>query len=388
MKKNILFITKICFLDAALEYIDEVKNYVDLSVIIEIDPYSKNENIVDIKKLPKKKTFVDAKQLLEESDYLNFKPYINGCLTFEFLVQQKNRSFSISSIKKSYLLYKKTKELSPHFIHFDDVSIRLIIFPFFLNFVKSKLIMNVHDPIQHSGEKNIKYLFARKIFYGKVHKFVTFSKYSKYIFKQQFGEKKYCVNLNLKPYKYYYNYSNINSNNNSSLYISFIGRVSEYKGIDIFLDAISILNVKYPETQYLIAGAPNNNKIGEFLKNKYSFTNVKFILKHLTNAEICNFIKESKVIVCPYRDATQSGVIMTSLALFTPIIVSKQGGLPEYVQNYITGIIVDSEPESFAKAIETFILDEFKSKKLSQNIKNLGIEEFNFGKDKILKLYS
>lgn len=388
MKKKVLFITQVCFLDAALEYIEEVKNYVDLSVIIQIDPNSKDKNIVNIKNLPKKNTFVNAEQLLDKSDLIKFKPYIVGCKSFDFMVYQQIKSFSISSVIKSFLLFKKVKKLMPNFIHFDDVTTRLIIFPFFSNFVKSKLIMNVHDPIQHSGEKNKKNLFARKIFYRKVYKFITFSIYSKVVFEKIYGKKNYCVNLNLKPYKYYNNYFNNNTNNNSSKYISFIGRVSEYKGIDVFLDAISILNVKYPETQYLIAGSPNNNYLGEFLKNKYSFTNVKFILKHLTNSEICNFIKESKAIVCPYRDATQSGVIMTSLALFTPIIVSRQGGLPEYVQNNITGIIVDSEPESFAKAIETFILDESKSNKLSQNIKNLGIEEFNLGIDKILKLYS
>jgi glycosyltransferase involved in cell wall biosynthesis len=386
MKPSVLFITKICFLDAALEYIDEVKNYVDLRVIIEIDPFSKDKNIINIDNLPDDITFIDVKQLLNPSDYLNFKPYIHGCKSFEFLVHQQNKSFSISSIKKSYLLYKKTKKVLSHFIHFDDVSIRLLTFAFFFNFVKAKLIMNVHDPIQHSGEKNIKYLFVRKMFYSKVSKFITFSNYSKSIFTQQFGKKFFCINLNLKPYKYYSNF--FHNDKSSPTYITFIGRVSEYKGIDIFLDAIAILNLKYPKTKYLIAGAPNNYKIGEFLKNKYSFTNIKFKLNHLSNTEVCEFIQQSKVIVCPYRDATQSGVIMTSLALFTPIIVSNQGGLPEYVHDNITGMIVNADAESFATAIETFIIDEFKDKQLSQNILNLGIHKFKFGKLKILELYS
>ena len=79
MKASILFITKICYLDAALEYIDEVKQYVSLKVIIEIDPNSKNKNISNINTLPKKVTFIDAKELLNPTDYKNFKPYIDGC---------------------------------------------------------------------------------------------------------------------------------------------------------------------------------------------------------------------------------------------------------------------------------------------------------------------
>lgn len=386
MKPSVLFITKICFLDAALEYIDEVKNYVDLSVIIEIDPFSKNKNVIDIPNLPDDITFIDVKQLLSPADYLNFKPYIDGCKSFEFLVHQNKKSFSISSVKKSYLLYKKIKEISTNFIHFDDISVRLITFAFFLSFFNAKLIMNVHDPIQHSGERNLKNLFANNIFYGKVSKFVTFSKYSKSVFLQKHGGKHNCVSLSLKPYKFYTNY--LKSDVKEPIYISFIGRVSEYKGIDIFLDSIAILNTKYTDVKYIIAGAPYNNTIGNKLVNKYKFKNVKFILNHLSNFEVCEIIQQSKIIICPYRDATQSGVVMTSLALHTPIIVSNQGGLPEYVQNNITGMIADIDAESFAKAIETVIIDPLKYRQISENIKSMDVNEFMFGQNKILNLYS
>lgn len=386
MKPTVLFITKVSFLDAALEYIDEVKDYTELSVLIEIDPHSKNKNIINIERLPTNITFINAKELLSPQDYQKFSHYIEGCKSFDFFVHQHSKSFSFSSVKKSFLLYKKTINIRPNFVHFDDVSLRLVVFAFFLNFVKTKLIMNVHDPIQHTGEKDRKNLFARGIFYRKVYKFVTFSKYSKSIFIQKYGKKQNCVNLNLKPYKFYLNYRQ--SNYDEASYITFIGRISEYKGIDIFLDAINILNIKYPEANYIIAGSPNNDSLAGILKKKKSFKNVKLILNHLSNKEVCNIIQQSKVVVCPYRDATQSGVVMTSLALFTPVIVSNQGGLPEYIQNNITGMIVNSDAESFANAIETFIIDISKYKQLSENVMNMDLNEFVFGKNKILKLYS
>ena len=386
MKTSVLFITRICFLDAALEYIDEVKKYVDLKVIIEIDPISKNKNICNINKLPNKITFIDAEELLNPTDYKRFKPYINGCKSFEFLVHQQMKSISIVSIKKSYLLYKKTKQLFPNFIHFDDVSIRLIPFTFFLFLLKSKLIINVHDPIQHSGEKNIKNIFAKKLFYNIANKFITFSKYSQSILIENNNNNKKCINLKLKPYKFYKNY--IKKEAIEPTYIAFIGRVSKYKGIDIFLDSIAILNTKYPTAKYIIAGSPYNNSIGDNLKNKYKFNNVKFILNHLSNFEVCEIIQKSKIIVCPYRDATQSGVVMTSLALHTPVIVSNQGGLPEYVQNNITGMIANTDAESFATAIESFIVDPLKHKQLSQNIIKMDQNQFIYGKGEILNLYS
>ena len=386
MKTSVLFITRICYLDAALEYIDEVKKYVDLKVIIEIDPFSKNKNISNIHTLPNKITFIEAEELLNPKDYKKFEPYINGCKSFEFLVNQQKKSISIVSIKKSYLLYKKTKQLIPNFIHFDDVSIRLIPFTFFLFLSKIKLIINVHDPIQHSGEKNIKNIFAKKLFYKKAYKFITFSKYSQSIFIENNNNKKNCINLKLKPYKFYKNY--IKKEAIEATYISFIGRISAYKGIDIFLDAIAILNTKYPAAKYIIAGSPYNNSIGDKLKNKYKFNNVKFVLNHLSNFEVCEIIQKSILIVCPYRDATQSGVVMTSLALHTPVIVSNQGGLPEYVQHNITGMIANTDAESFATAIETFIVDPLKYKQLSENIIKMDLNQFIYGEGEILNLYS
>jgi glycosyltransferase involved in cell wall biosynthesis len=108
----------------------------------------------------------------------------------------------------------------------------------------------------------------------------------------------------------------------------------------------------------------------------------------LSNFEVCEIIQKSKIIVCPYRDATQSGVVMTSLALHTPVIVSNQGGLPEYIQHNITGMIANTDSESFATAIETFIIDSLKYKKISENIKNMDLNQFMFGEKKILNLYT
>lgn len=386
MKPSVLFITKTCYLDAALEYIAEVKDYVALRVIIEVDPYSKNRNICDINKLPEKGSFIEAKQLLAPTDYSLYEPYIKGCESFEFLVHQQKKSLSLSSIKKSYSLYKKTKEFSPKFIHFDDVSIRLVPFAFFLYLLKTKLIINVHDPIQHTGERNRKNIFANKVFHKMAYKFVTFSKYSQSVFSEKYNLGNKCTNLRLKPYKFYSNYLRMVTR--EPMYISFIGRISAYKGIDIFLDAIAILNAKYRDVKYIIAGAPYNSTIGSTLTNKYDFTNVEFKMNHLSNEEICEIVRQSKVIVCPYRDATQSGVVMTSLALSTPVIVSNQGGLPEYVEHNITGLISDTDAESFANAIETFIINPKKNIQFSENINNMDMKQFTFGENKILKLYS
>ena len=76
------------------------------------------------------------------------------------------------------------------------MSIRLLPFIFLFYLLKTKLIINVHDPIQHTGEKNIKTILTKRLFHSNVYKFVTFSKYSntifletnKYISLEEYGE--------------------------------------------------------------------------------------------------------------------------------------------------------------------------------------------------------
>ena len=64
-------------------------------------------------------------------------------------------------------------------------------------------------------------------------------------------------------------------------------------------------------------------------------------------------IKESDAVICPYTDATQSGVVMTAFAFGKPVIATKVGGLPEMLDNGELGILI---PPKNAEAIKnTFI---------------------------------
>src|SRR5690606_26719718 len=56
---------------------------------------------------------------------------------------------------------------------------------------------------------------------------------------------------------------------------------------------------------------------------------------------------ESQFVVCPYKDATQSGVIMTSFALNKPVIATNVGGLKEMIIHNHSGILI--EPNNITK---------------------------------------
>ena len=68
--------------------------------------------------------------------------------------------------------------------------------------------------------------------------------------------------------------------------------------------------------------------------------------------EVAIMLKQCAVCVCPYTDATQSGVIMTSFALSKPVIASNVGGLGEMIEDGKSGLLVEPKnPKALAEAI-------------------------------------
>jgi hypothetical protein len=76
-------------MDISVEIINVLKNIVDLHVLIEITPGSKNENIIDVDVLPQEEVFVSPDKLLKAEDYQYLKPYFDGVSSINFIVHSR-----------------------------------------------------------------------------------------------------------------------------------------------------------------------------------------------------------------------------------------------------------------------------------------------------------
>lgn len=78
------------------------------------------------------------------------------------------------------------------------------------------------------------------------------------------------------------------------------------------------------------------------------------------------------ISVCPYIDATQSGVINTSYSLSKPVVATNVGGLPEMVVDGKTGILVPPKnSQILAEAIVELLKDEKKLEMMQEYIENV-----------------
>jgi glycosyltransferase involved in cell wall biosynthesis len=68
--------------------------------------------------------------------------------------------------------------------------------------------------------------------------------------------------------------------------------------------------------------------------------------------EAIELFQNCRALVLPYIDATQSALVAAAYFFNKPVIVTRSGALPEYVQNGRTGLIVPaSDPDALAGAM-------------------------------------
>ena len=155
------------------------------------------------------------------------------------------------------------------------------------------------------------------------------------------------------------------------LTILFFGRITAYKGIDVLLKSFVEIRKKFKNADLIIAGN------GPFSFDAFDKTQITIINRYIPTNELFELINKSTVVVCPYIEATQSGVVMTSFSVLKPIIATRVGGLPEMISNNNTGLIIN--PNSTTELINA-LSDLFENPtKLLQFSINIKKKYFNNG---------
>ena len=100
------------------------------------------------------------------------------------------------------------------------------------------------------------------------------------------------------------------------------GLLKPYKGIDVLLEAFRGIE----GSELWIVGLPRM-PLGplEALAER-CVARVRFVPKFITDPEIPAYFRRADLVVLPYREIEQSGVLYTALAFGKPIVASDVGG--------------------------------------------------------------
>jgi glycosyltransferase involved in cell wall biosynthesis len=118
--------------------------------------------------------------------------------------------------------------------------------------------------------------------------------------------------------------------------VLWFGRVSPYKGIEYLLRAQPLLNERVPGAQLLLVG----RGVSHYRDQVDDKAPVVFHDQFVPNEQIADLFNRASVVVLPYIEASQSGVLATAYGFRKPVVVTNVGGLPEIVVDGKGGFVV------------------------------------------------
>jgi glycosyltransferase involved in cell wall biosynthesis len=144
--------------------------------------------------------------------------------------------------------------------------------------------------------------------------------------------------------------------------IGLVGRISPWKGQDIFLRAAGMLRRKYPAARFHIIGAALFDE-SEFEQKLHKLADDLDLGEALIFAgfrnDIHQAIAELDVLVhASTRPEPFGQVIIEGMAAAKPVVATNAGGVREIVEDGVTGFLVPmSDPERMAEAIDRLLGD-------------------------------
>jgi glycosyltransferase involved in cell wall biosynthesis len=100
------------------------------------------------------------------------------------------------------------------------------------------------------------------------------------------------------------------------------GLIRPYKGVDVLLEAWRGIE----NAELWIVGLP---KLDLAPLRAAAPPGVRFVPRFVADDEIPAFFRRADLVVLPYREIDQSGVLFTALGFGKPLLLSKVGGFPE-----------------------------------------------------------
>jgi glycosyltransferase involved in cell wall biosynthesis len=240
--------------------------------------------------------------------------------------------------------------------YFDSLVTRLVIVIEKMLAVKTNILVSV-------GEKVRDELLAKKI-----------GKFSKY--------RIFPPGLALNELVSHESALNILGLESDFVYISFIGRVTQIKRPDRFLDVVEIIAKQNANVKFLVAGG--GDLLDECMKSaKKRSLPVQFLG---WRSDIENILSASDIVVLTSdNEGTPISLIQAGLA-GKPTVSTNVGSVKEIVLDGKTGFVTELNPESLATAISSLVKDDVLRKKFG-SAASLHAHA-NYGVDRLVKDHS
>ncbi len=219
----------------------------------------------------------------------------------------------------------------------------------------------MHDPTVHPGEASpIRDALARRAVHGADQLIVHGEALRAELAEQGIAEDR----ISVIPHGDYGFFCQHATGRTEEPMILFFGRLIAYKGLEVLCRAERLLAERSSGYTVCIAGEGDTSLFASEIgpSGRVSVRN-----KYLSDGEVAELFERARIVVLPYTQASQSGVLAIAFAFGKPAIVTRVGGLPEAVGEGEAGLIIPpDDPEALADAMERLLADASLRERLAE----------------------
>lgn len=153
------------------------------------------------------------------------------------------------------------------------------------------------------------------------------------------------------------------------------GLLRPYKGIDLLIEAFAAAGV---DAELWIVGMPRMpleplRELARPLGDR-----VRFVPRFVVDREIPAYFRRADLVVLPYREIDQSGVLFTALAFEKPLLVTRVGGFSELADTHGAAEAVEPSAAALAEGLQRLLGDGGRREQLAAATAQLASGEFGW----------
>ncbi|WP_405895786.1 glycogen synthase [Streptomyces sp. NBC_00104] len=167
-------------------------------------------------------------------------------------------------------------------------------------------------------------------------------------------------------------------------YVLFVGRITRQKGVPHLLRAVRDID---PAVQVVLcAGAPDTPEIDQEFRDLFAELSraregLFWIPQMLPRPDVIQLLTHAAVFVCPSVYEPLGIVNLEAMACGTAVVASRVGGIPEVVEDGVTGLLVSTEDDfeaQLARALDAVLADPGAAARMGQAGRERAVREFGW----------
>ncbi|MFP4021547.1 MAG: glycosyltransferase family 4 protein [Halanaerobium sp.] len=175
---------------------------------------------------------------------------------------------------------------------------------------------------------------------------------------------------------------------NPDYLITFVGKLTDFKGVDLLIKAAKKYEREFPNTMTLIIG---HGELLDKLKAQVEKLNLKNIhfLGNLPQDDLPAFYSSADLSIVPSRVEPFGLVAVEALACGTPVIASRAGGLPDFINQDVGRLFKMNDSDDLAAKIIAALKNNDKEKK-GKRAAEYALNKFSWARviDEVLAVYN